>query len=227
MKLILLSYFARLALDSFKASLRISLWSAHWTLFIHKAFAPLLKAIKGVKDKKTLAAAVSALHQYSAWVLFDISSIQDAKDATLMIAGIDQNGLGMPDRDYYFEKSTKPEEEARLKIVDAYKTYIETILTLSGYKAANAKVAVEDIIKIETALAKGSLTRVERRDPEKTYNRVELKGVSELAPDLSWSSYFKALGQPTLTTISVSSKEYLKTVNQAMTDFTLTLFESA
>lgn len=176
-----------------------------------KALDPLMASIKKVKDVKTLAAAVTLLHKHQIWALFDITSLQDSKDATQVIAAIDQNGLGLPDRDYYLNDD--PETK---KLQDAYKAYVEEILTLGGMKAKDAKAAAADIWALETEIAKVSKTQVERRDPNGTYNRIERDGLKTAAPAFPWDDYFAGLGQPGLTTITVTSVPFFEGVNKLL-----------
>jgi predicted metalloendopeptidase len=75
-----------------------------------KPLEPILAIVKKVKDEKTLSHAIMELHARQVWALFDVSDTQDAKDATQVIAEIDQNGLGLPDRDYYVKDDDKSKE---------------------------------------------------------------------------------------------------------------------
>jgi predicted metalloendopeptidase len=177
-----------------------------------KALKPLLGAINKVKDQKSLVAAVTELHKHQLWVLFDLSSLQDSKDATQVIAGMDQNGLGLPDRDYYFidEKKSPEEQEKAKKLQESYKAYMTKVLTLGGMKQAEAETATADIFALETEIAKISMTRVQRRDPNATYNRIEREGLKKATPSFPWDDYFKNLGSPSLTTITVSSVKYFE-----------------
>jgi predicted metalloendopeptidase len=165
--------------------------------------------IKKVKDKKTLGAAVTELHRYHVFPLFDIAPEQDFKDATKVIAYIDQAGLGLPDRDYYLK-----DDEPTKRLREGYAGYVEKLLVLGGMKAADAKAAVKDILAIETALAKVSKTRVERRDPVGMYNRLDRAGVAKAAPSFPWDDYFKGLGAPDLKDISVTAPAFLEGMNK-------------
>jgi len=121
---------------------------------------PLLDVVGRVKDRRTLADAIIALHAADVFPLFDIGPQQDFKDATLMIAGLDQDGLGLPDRDYYLK------DDGNLKEVrDFYVAHVGRMLRLAGMKPAEAKAAVDDVLRIETKIARLQQDKVVRRDP--------------------------------------------------------------
>ncbi len=207
--------------------------------------APLFAAADSVKDLKTLTDAITTLHQYKIWAVFDISSEQDFKDATKMIAYLDQNGLGLPDRDYYevkVEPTKKPLTVANGKkapgpspatpkkqdadklakkrdILKKYEAHVARMLELSGLKSDKAKAGAKTILKIETALATVSKTKVERRDPKALYNRVDRKGVEKTVSNMPWGDYFTKLGYPSLSAINITSPKFFSAVNDLLKSF--------
>ncbi len=117
---------------------------------------------------------------------------QDARDATKYVFDLHQGGLGMPDRDYYLENDDRL-QQIRAK----YLQHVETMLRLAGDSAAAEPAAAQeahDIVALETALAKVQWTKVENRDPVKTYNRVELTQLARLAPGYNWKAYLSDAG---------------------------------
>ncbi len=179
-----------------------------------KPLAGLMKLVRQVRNIKGLAKAVTAFHRHRIWVLFDIDSVQDFKDATKMIAGLDQNGLGLPDRDYYLRKGKRADE-----IRKAYVEHVAKMLSLGGMSTRKAKKAASIIMKIETAMAKISKTRVERRDPKGIYNKIDRQGLVKLMPTFPWADYFKGLGIPTITSITVTSVPYFSGMNKLIRRF--------
>ena len=176
-----------------------------------KPVQPLLDEIAKVSDLKTLAGAVTALHKAAIFPLFDLSAQQDFKDATKMIGALDQDGLGLPDRDYYLKNEGNQKD-----VRDFYRGHVGRMLTLTGMKAGENKAAVEDVMRIETAIAKISQTKVERRDPYKIYHKIDRAGVEKAAKDFPWSAYFTALGFPDLNDISVNDVGYFTKMNALM-----------
>ncbi|HEY0882578.1 MAG TPA: M13 family metallopeptidase, partial [Archangium sp.] len=90
--------------------------------------------------------------------------------------------------------------------------------TLAGEKPEIAKQNAETILALETRLAKASMTRVERRDPQKLYNRVDSKGLREKAGDFDWDTYFPAVGAKNALAINVSSVAFFAEVSAIAKD---------
>jgi putative endopeptidase len=173
-----------------------------------KPIKGLMDQVAKVKDVATLSQVVTELHRYKIWALFDIAGEQDFKDATRVVAFMDQNGLGLPDRDYYLA-----EDADKKAIRDAYALHVEAMFKLYGLKPAAAKAAAKDVLRIETALAKVSKSKVERRDPEAIYHKLDREGVMGAAPGFGWDGYFKGLGYPDLKDIVVTAPEFLAGMN--------------
>ena len=170
--------------------------------------APLnaeLARIAAMKDKSELPAMMAHLGQLGVGVPYDFGIHQDAKDSTKYVADISQGGLGMPDRDYYLKADDAKMADALAK----YRVYAEQMLALAGDKNAAANAAA--IVGFETELAKVQWTKVENRDPVKTYNKVELAKMAEVAPGFDWSAYLAAAGiSQKVGYVVVSQPSYLK-----------------
>ena len=173
---------------------------------IEKALPEVKKFITQVtafKNTNELAKVIAALHAAGYRPFFAVGSEQDHKNSTEVIAGLAQAGLGLPDRDFYLD------ETDRMKGIRAdYLAHIEKMFTLTGDKPEVAKKTAEVVMAIETRLAKASLSRTERRDPDKVYNRVDRKGLKEKAADFPWDVYFTALGMKGVEGINISSIPY-------------------
>jgi endothelin-converting enzyme/putative endopeptidase len=122
--------------------------------------APLkddLASIDKLQDRKQLAALLGDLHQHlsSSGLFFGTYSEQDARDATKVIAAVDAGGLGLPDREYYVKKDKKSVE-----IRQRYLAHVQRMFELLGDSPAVAKANASTVMRIETALAKASLTKV-------------------------------------------------------------------
>ncbi len=163
----------------------------------------LLKPIEAVKDLQSLAKELAREHLGIGAPLFELGVQQDNKDATLMIGAVDQGGLGLPDREYYLSTDEKSK-----KLREQYEAHVARMLELSGIPADKAKEQAKIVLRIETELAKASMTRTDRRDPEKTYHRIELKGLTKLAPKFPWPLYLKEMGVPTLTQLNVVAPDF-------------------
>ena len=157
-----------------------------------------LRRIDAIKDSRGLAQQVAALQAQGAAAFFGFGSQQDFKDATQVIGGADQGGLGLPDRDYYLK------DDARMKdLRNLYQDHAAKMLALAGVPEASARKQAQTVMTIETALAKASMDKVERRDPNKIYHRLERIGLMKLAPRFEWNAYFTELGTPDVQAINV------------------------
>jgi len=153
-----------------------------------KPIAPLLAVIAKVKDAKSLSAAVTQLHVAGFGVLFGMGPTQDAIDATKVVIGMDQGGIGLPDRDYYIKDD--PQSKG---LKAAYEGYVASLLVEAGHKPEAAKTEAAEVVALETELAKASKDKVARRDPKTMYNPIGKAGVAKAAPSFEWASYWKAL----------------------------------
>jgi putative endopeptidase len=177
-----------------------------------RPLAPLLGAIRKVKDTPSLGPAIAALHAGGVPVLFRTGPAQDVKDATKVIADIDQAGLGMPSRDHYLAGDDKAKELRR-----SYVAHVERTLRLAGRSAAEARRGAADVLLLETEMARAMLSPVEQRDPVATYNRIDRVGLVREAPTLGWDTYFKVIGRPDLQDISVHSIAYTRAMDALLT----------
>ncbi len=165
-----------------------------------------LQGIDQIKDSRALARRVAQLHQAGARALFGFGSRQDFKDATQVIGGVDQGGLGLPDRDYYFRDDQKSQELRKL-----YVDHVGKMLAMVGDK--NAAAHAQRIFQLETELAKASLDRVARRDPNKTYNRLDRTGLLTAAPHFDWNDYFATVGAPEVQAINVTAPGFFRALD--------------
>jgi putative endopeptidase len=167
-----------------------------------------LAAIDALKTRAdVLAALVRLHHEWAGSFFFGSGTDQDAVDSSTMIVELHAGGLGLPDRDYY----TKTDEKS-VKIRAQYVDYIQQLLGLAGESAAQAKADADSILRIETALAKASLTRVERRDPHNTYHMETVEELAKLTPSIDWPVYFKVQGAPGVAKLNVAQPEFMKAV---------------
>jgi putative endopeptidase len=141
-------------------------------------------------------------------ILFEFRSDQDYKDSTQVIAEADQGGLGLPDRDFYLKDDPKSKE-----LRTAYVAHVEKIFELLGDLPSTADTEAQAVMRIETALANGSLTRVQRRDPQQLYHRMTDAEFAALSPGFAWGQYFAKVGIPTMHSLNVSTPDFFKAMN--------------
>ena len=168
---------------------------------------PELERIAKISSKADLADIASAMATDNVFFRFD--SIQDYRDASQVVADADQGGLGLPDRDYYTKDDTKSQELRK-----AYVAHVQKMVELLGDQPATAATEAQTVMRIETALAKGALTRVERRDPKSLDHKMTAAELAKLSPDFHWNTYFTRVGLPSLSSLNVSAPNFFKTLNQ-------------
>ncbi|MGA2623762.1 MAG: M13 family metallopeptidase [Bacteroidota bacterium] len=181
-----------------------------------KPIAGDLERIDAIKDVAVVQAEIARLHTFGAGGVFGFSSGQDLKNSSEVIGQLSQGGLGMPDRDYYLT-----DDEKSKKLRDDYNAYIAAMFELVGSDDASAASAAKSIMVVETRLAKASRTRVERRDPDKNYNRMSQKDLSALTPAFEWNRFFVSVGWSTPGDVNVGQPEFFKEVNAMLKDIPL------
>lgn len=167
--------------------------------------------IDAVKDKSELPALIGYFNQMRITAPFALRVVQDAKDATQYAAALYQSGLGLPDRDYYLNETDAKLKDARIK----YQALIEKMLAQAGEK--DPALLAREIIALETDLAKAQWTRVENRDPVKTYNKFELAKLAELVPGYDWNAQLRAVElDGKVTSLIVGQPSYLAGFGKAV-----------
>jgi putative endopeptidase len=147
-----------------------------------------LRRIEGITTREQLAAEVAQAHARGAGVLFGFGASQDLKNSARMIAQASQGGLGLPDRDYYLR-----DDSASRKMRADYLDHVTAMFVLAGQPQAAARADAERIMALETALARASMTRVQRRDPNAQYHWMSVADADALTPGFSWSGFVRAL----------------------------------
>ncbi len=143
--------------------------------------------------------------------LFSFGSGADAKNSKMNIAQLYQSGLGMPDRDYYLKSDSNT-----IAIRNSYKALIEKSFMLTGLNSEQAAKNAEDIIALETQLAKASMSRTEERDPKKIYNKMTVKELINLSPDFEWNNYFSLMDVSNPGDINVAQPEFFKEISKVI-----------
>ena len=176
-----------------------------------KPIEPQLTAIDAMNDRKDLLAQVAALHHQGLQALFDFSSTQDFADSTKVIGDADQGGLGMPDRDYYLR-----DDDRSKQLRTDYLAHVAKMLQLAGDSAEKATAEAQIVMRLETGLAKASLTRVQLRDPKTNYHKLTIAQMNQLTPDWSWNSFFSDIGLPGLPESNIGQPDFFKEMNQQL-----------
>ncbi len=174
---------------------------------------PALARIDALNTRPELLAAIAQLHHDDPGSFFFRSGTdQDAVDSSTVIVELGAGGLGLPDRDYYLKTDPKS-----VKLREQYEAYIVQLLMLGGEPAGKAKADADAILRIETALAKASLTRVQQRDPHNTYHMMPVADLERLTPSIDWAKYFAVQGASGIARLNVSQPEFMKALETELT----------
>jgi endothelin-converting enzyme/putative endopeptidase len=184
-----------------------------------KPLQSVLEQIQQLHSRRAIADIAAILVYNNA--LFRFRSDQDYKDSTQVIAEVDQGGLGLPDRDYYLKADAES-----VGIRKKYIAHLQKMFELLGDKPATAAAEAQTVLRIETALAKGSLTRVERRDPPKLYHKMTVQQLAALSPAFRWKTYLTKVGLPSLEALNVETPDFFKALNTELVNETLTSWKT-
>ena len=171
-----------------------------------------LRAIRALGRVADLAGLLAGLHRIGVTAFFTFGAEADFRDAKTVIAIADQGGLGLPDRDYYFR------DDARSVTIRA--RYVEHVATLTGLLGATGlpqAAAAQTVMRVETALAKGALDNVSRRDPARVYHRMTPDELQALTPSFDWPAYFRRVGAPPFKAINVTEPDFFKAFGELLT----------
>jgi putative endopeptidase len=171
---------------------------------------PALQDIDAFSDPKKIASLMGELlASGNAAPLFQFGVGQDEKDSSKQIAETSQGGLSLPDRDYYLGDSKRFQT-----IRDQYLAHLTKMFTLAGDSPEKSAKEATDVLRIETALAKGSTSRTEMRQPENRYHIYTVEKLEGLSPNFDWPVYWKAIKIGHFDTLNVATPEFFKTVNE-------------
>lgn len=176
----------------------------------------IFSKIDSIKDISDLQKVIAFLHMHNIFPLFQIYADADAKNSNMIIAQLVQGGHGMPDRDYYLE------QDDRSKMLRSeYVKCMKDMFILVGLEESEAIKSAEMILKFETGLAKESMSRLERRDPFKTYNKMTVSELQKLSPDYNWKNYFNSVGLKDIDSVNVNQPLFYKKVGKSMKEISL------
>jgi putative endopeptidase len=177
-------------------------------------------AIDAAKDMSAIPALIAHMNAIGAGAPYALGVNLDARNSTQYAVILYQNGLGLPDRDYYLK------DDAKLKDARAhYLAHVEKMLSMAGESKAAESAAA--ILALETALAKIQWTRVAERDPIKTYNKTSITELFALMPGYDWQRYVRSVGfEGKLDSVIIREPTYFTSLGRVMTNTPLTVWKA-
>jgi len=176
--------------------------------------------IGALKAPEQIPALIAHLNRIGVPTPYTPQVHQDARDATRYVFDLSQDGLGMPDRDYYLQN------DDRLKqIRTRYLEHVGKMLTLAG--DGNAAQEARDILALETALARAQWTKVDNRNPIKVYNKFEFPKLPALAKGYDWDAYLNDSGvRGKVDYLIISQPSYITAFNKLLRQTPLPVWKS-
>ncbi len=170
-----------------------------------------LAAIDQITGIGKLMTVVADMHTKGMRVLFSEGVYQDDKNSEVNAYQLSQGGLGMPNRDYYFNTDQKT-----LGVQKAYRVLLQKTFMQLGDDSVTAAKHTEKVYALETRLAKVSRKLADLRDPYKNYHKMDLAGLVSLAPDMQWPVYLQKIGIAKLDSAIVGQPEFFQGLNTAL-----------
>jgi putative endopeptidase len=182
----------------------------------YKPIIPALKKIDAIQNKKEFFKQIAENHLSETPVLFNFYVDVDAKKSSLMASYLGQGGVGLPDVEYY----TK--DEARSKeIREKYVKHVANMFKLIDVDPQTAEEYALVVMNIEKQLAATSNTRLENRDPVKTYNKMTIDNLKKISGEFDWSSYFNNMGVGNLDVVIVNQPKFFTGMSQILNTISL------
>lgn len=182
---------------------------------------PELKMIDDIVTKDDVLKVVAALNKKGIAPMFASYVGQDDMNSEKVSFNLYQGGIGLPNRDYYFNT-----DDRTRKIREAYPKHIERMFNLAGLAPlSETKAKSEAIFRLETRLAKASRKLEDLRDPYKNYNKYAVSDLPKLAPAINWSVLFSDMGIEKLDTVIVGQPEFFAALNTALTTESITTWK--
>ncbi|MEO7083857.1 MAG: M13 family metallopeptidase [Gemmatimonadaceae bacterium] len=173
--------------------------------------SPEFQMILGIKTLADVSNSVARLQYIGAGPLYGLAIYQDEKHSDHFAVHLEQGGLGMPDRDYYFDA-----DDHGKMLLREYVAHVGRMFALLGDAPAIATANANTVMAIETELARASRKLEDLRDPIKNYNAMPLSGLSALTPSIPWREHLAAGMITKVDTVIVGQPEFFKQVEKSL-----------
>jgi len=172
---------------------------------------PDLDKINAIASIKDIIAVAAAFHAKGIEALFADYIGQDAKNSEVIAYQLWQGGLGMPNRDYYFNTDART-----LVVRKAYQDYITKTFQQLGNDSATAAQISNSVYRLETRLAKSSRKLADLRDPYANYHKMDMPALNQLSGNLNWNLYLAAIGVKKIDSVIVGQPEFYAALNNEL-----------
>ena len=173
-------------------------------------------AIKSIKTTDDLIDGIAHLHSIGISAAYNFDAEQDLKNSEMVITWLDQGGLGLPDRDYYLEDTNRSKE--------IRKEYVKHIVKMFQLIGLNKDIATQNslaIMDIETSMARASMSRLKRRNPNNLDHKMTMKELTDLTPNLNWKRYFSQIGLEKIDELNIASPKFISEINNMISEVSI------
>jgi putative endopeptidase len=185
-----------------------------------KPLQPEFARIAAITSKRQIPGLIAHLNRIGITAPYTPSVHQDAHDSTRYVFDLGQDGLGLPDRDYYLQNSRQ-----LVQIRKQYQAHVMRMMSMAG--DAHAAADARAIVALETSLARVQWTRVQNRDPVKTYNKYPFARLASLAPGYDWGTYLIDSGVKGRTDyLVISQPSYISAFNRLLRTTPLSVWKA-
>jgi len=172
-----------------------------------------LQRLTGIRDRGALAAELGRLARQGTSVPFELYSTPDDRDVSRTVAGMWQDGISLPTREYYLR-----DDSASRAMRDAFRRHVARMFVLAGAAEPAAEADAARVLELETALARASMAPVEMRDPAALYHKLSFAEVQRLTPHLDWAEYLRAAGISAPAEVIVAQPNFMREVDRLLAE---------
>jgi putative endopeptidase len=177
---------------------------------------PLFEKIDAVNTTDDLMSLAAWLNSIGASPFFSFYVSQDDRNSEKYAVFLQQGGLNLPERSYYFDKDPRS-----VVIREEYIKHVANMFRIIGYNESKANTAAAEQMKLETALARVSRKIEDLRDPFSNYNKLSFKKLQKLTPEINWSEFFGKSGLASVDTVIVGQPEFYTALNDYLKKFSI------
>ena len=168
---------------------------------------PLMDEVAAIKAKSEIIPLVAKNNRVGIGGFFGTGISTDIMDSNSNQLGLYQGGLSLPEKEYYSDN-----DEITLNIRAKFQEYVVNMFKLHGFAADKAQKKMEAVLGIETRIAAKHLSRVERRDPLKSYHKMTYAELKNTIPSINWDEYYSILGINGIEVLNLAHPEAIKEV---------------
>ena len=173
-----------------------------------------LDRIDAISDQNALSREAARIHCISSSPMFSFYVTQDDRISSKYALYINQGGLSLPDRSYYFDKDPQA-----VKVREKFMEYLEITFLHLGYTRKDARNAAERMMKLETEMARHSRKLEDTRDPLRNYTKLPVEKLKQMMPEFTWSIFLETAGLTKIDTVIAGQPEFLEGLNNDLKKF--------